>query len=295
MGVTTDGISFLAAASRSGVDYQRTLMIGRQAMVSEGRRVRAGLREAGLEIDLETARAISRDGQGFCEPLLRHLGAEDIQSLDASDFEGSTIVHDLNKPLPAPHLAAYSVVIDGGTLEHVFDFPAALKTCLEGVALGGHYIAITPVNNYAGHGFYQLTPELYFRVLAPDNGFRVRCMLWRSDHPFAGWYQVADPANVGHRVERRGLSRTLLFLAAERFAHREILAIPPQQSDYAAEWAAGAVDHGSREALSSLAGRVARRVPLIIKDGLQFAQQIRTYRGSAKDFTRVPLKQLPFA
>ena len=39
-------------------------------------------------------------GDGFGDGFLRHLGADLVDSLDASDFEGATIVHDLNLPAP---------------------------------------------------------------------------------------------------------------------------------------------------------------------------------------------------
>lgn len=295
MGLTTEGVAFLSAASRSGVDFSRTLMIGRQAMVSEGRRVRAGMRQGGVPIDLADAQAISRSGRGYCEPLLRHLGALHIDSLDGSGFEGSTIVHDLNQPLPKRYVSQYSVVLDGGTLEHVFDFPTALRSSLEAVALGGHYLAITPANNNAGHGFYQLSPELYFRVLSPENGFRVTYVLWRAEYPYARWYRVADPATVRRRVERRGCVRSLLFVAARRIDDREVLSSAPQQSDYAMAWTTQGMADGSREALNTTMGRLARRTPLLLKDSILLARQIARTRGHAGDFEPVSLSEIVLA
>ena len=58
-------------------------------------------------------------------------------------------------------------MIDSGSLEHVFNISQALRNCLEMVESGGHFISIGPANNAMGHGFYQFSPELYFRILSP--------------------------------------------------------------------------------------------------------------------------------
>ena len=78
--------------------------------------------------------------------------------MDASDYEGCSIVHDLNNPLPEHLVGRYSLVLDSGTLEHVFDFPTALRNSLAAVRTGGHFVTIAPGNNQFGHGFYQFGP-----------------------------------------------------------------------------------------------------------------------------------------
>src|SRR5437763_3852117 len=55
--------------------------------------------------------------------LFRALGFTSVESLDASDYEGADIVWDLNKAVPDSLKAKYDVVFDGGTSEHVFNFP----------------------------------------------------------------------------------------------------------------------------------------------------------------------------
>jgi hypothetical protein len=290
VGITRETIAFTAALLRSGVVFERTLTIGRQELHADGQRVQAGFREAGIDISRSVAESIAHEGNGYSEPLLRHLGAHDVDSVDASQFEGCTIVHDLNKPLPAEYHGSYSVVLDAGTLEHVFDFPVALKTCLEAVSVGGHYLAVSPVNNLPGHGFYQFTPELYFRALSEENGFRVRCMLWRSWHAFARWYRVADPASVGHRVERTGVTRALLYVAAQRVERRSIFASPLQQSDYATRWSAGSITTAVQPSVTRL---LARHLPLTIKDSLHLLHDLGSARRvRSPDFDCVTLADI---
>ena len=70
----------------------------------------------------------------------------------------------------------FTSVIDSGTLEHVLNYPVALKHCMELGSLGGHFLAITPANHFFGHGFYQFSPDLFYRVFTLENGFGIQQM-----------------------------------------------------------------------------------------------------------------------
>ncbi len=61
------------------------------------------------------------------QDFFRALGFSSVESLDASDFEGASIVFDLNQATPPDTLRErFDVVINGGTLGHVFHLPNAL-------------------------------------------------------------------------------------------------------------------------------------------------------------------------
>jgi len=57
------------------------------------------------------------------------LGFEQVSALDISDYEGADIVGDLNDPDLQRKLGRrFDLVYDSGTIEHIFDAPAALRT-----------------------------------------------------------------------------------------------------------------------------------------------------------------------
>jgi len=173
----------------------------------------------------------------YSEPLFEILGSKNIQSLDYSAYENATIIHDLNVPVPSGYHKKYSCVVDGGTLEHVFNFPVAVKSCMEMIKPGGHYIGISPVNNQMGHGFYQFSPELYYRVFSEENGFRIKKMFVSvDDETNTQWYEVADPKTVSNRVMLVNNYPISVRFIAERIAEKEIFAVWPQQSDYISTW-----------------------------------------------------------
>ena len=93
-----------------------------------------------------------------------------------------------------PHGPAVDLVFDGGTLEHVFNFTTALTTASRGPAAGPVRLG-TMLNNWCGHGFYQFSPELFYRALSPENGFSVIEMYF-ADVEGRHFCRVVDPAAV---------------------------------------------------------------------------------------------------
>jgi hypothetical protein len=141
----------------------------------------------------------------------------------------------MNRPLPTELKAAYTMVYDGGSLEHVFAFPQAIQNCMEMLSVGGHFLGISPANNYAGHGFYQFSPELYFRIFTRDNGFQLeKLVVFPRDG--RRWYAVSDPAIVGRRVTLTNSQPTLMAVLAKKINAAPAFARLPQQSDYSAKW-----------------------------------------------------------
>lgn len=88
-----------------------------------------------------------------------------------------------------------------------------------------------------GHGFYQFSPELYFRVFSPDNGFITEQMFIFEDTPDAQWVKLADPDVLGKRVEMVNSKPAYLLVQARKMSEVDIFSSVPQQSDYSATWA----------------------------------------------------------
>jgi hypothetical protein len=177
-------------------------------------------------------------GASYSEPFFRRLGATSVDSIDASDFEGATIIADFNRPLPQDLRRRFSVVFDGGTLEHVFDIAMALRSCLDLVELGGHYIASSPANNWPGHAFYQFSPELAFRTLSSETGFRMRAAFIVELRQTPRWYSIPDPQTVGARIQWMNRFRTQQVVVAQRVELLDLSQFVPQQSDYVRRWRA---------------------------------------------------------
>ena len=198
---------------------------------------RAELRSVLAEFGLSTDGDVLNASNAYAEPFLQFLGAEEIISLDANSYQGASMLHDLNLPIPEAMKCAFDVVIEGGTLEHIFNFPIAIQNCMEMLVPGGCYLGIGPANNFCGHGFYQFSPDLFFRIFSAENGFKVERMILCEVQANAEWFEVRDPHTEQQFVEFLSTSKpTYLLVQAKKLAHRPLFKRYPQQSVYQLLW-----------------------------------------------------------
>lgn len=251
MGIELQTIKLLLLARQAKVDFSDVLTIGRQDLLVTAQALRAAFAGFGEHLsELESQRLSGREDR-FSDALFRWMGADNVDSLDISNFEGASLIHDLNLPLPTDMANRFSVVFDGGTLEHVFNCPTAMATYMSLPQVGGHLIIAVPANNEMGHGFYQFSPEFFFRTLTEQNGYQVRGLFLVPMFTDSDWLLVKDPAVIGGRVGFNGPRRaTYLFVVAQRIANTPIFGSTPQQSDYSADWVSG----GSRNTEGHLLG-----------------------------------------
>jgi len=222
-----------------GVDFSQTIMVGRQSL-----NVRPDVSASILKpIGIPREQAIAALKGQWAEPLFALLGAQQVDSIDASDYEQATHIYDFNQRLPMSLMNQFSVVHDGGTIEHVFNIPQAFKNCMEMVRPGGHFIQVSAANNYMGHGFWQFSPELIYRIFSRESGFQIKAVLLHEPKKmlatgasFGTWYKVDDPATHYCRVELTNQIPTYICTIAQKVANAAILARFPQQSDYAEAW-----------------------------------------------------------
>ena len=189
--------------------------------------------------------ALRSTSGGYSESFLHELGAKEIVSLDYSDYEGATLLHDLNQPVPMEWEQGYDLILDGGSLEHVFQYPTALASCMRMVKRGGHFVSVTPSNNFSGHGLYQFSAELFFRVFSRENGFSLPLVALAEARSGGRIYRIEDPAKLRHRVLFGGKGPLVLLVVARRDEICPLFTNSPVQSDYADVWRSGAGSHES--------------------------------------------------
>lgn len=233
MGLDINSVQLLLQARKSGVEFGDVLTIGRQNLNVYPAKMRRILSAGGFPSD---AFAPDAPDTGFAEPVFSALGARKISAMDASGFEGAEFVCDLNRPVPDDLKQKFDVVLDGGTLEHIFNFPIALQNCMEMVRKGGRFFTHTIANNWCGHGFYQFSPELFYNVLSEDNGFEVERMILHVVGPYSRWYEVANPQTIRSRVELFNSFPLQMLVQAKRTSIVPLFQKVPQQSDYTPRW-----------------------------------------------------------
>jgi len=232
MAIDEHALALLFIAKCSGVSFERTVTLGRQHFVPrlpQMRRVIAAFRARMPDAD----RFNSTLDDFYTDALFRTLGANQLDSIDAWGHDNATRIMDLNKPIPHDAHGRYTCVVDFGTLEHVFDTAQSFRNLLDLTALGGHVLIATTCINWGGHGFYQFSPEFFFRLFE-QNGFENVCVFLAESQMETPWYKVSDPDKIGRRVQFKS-DQIILLLAIARRA-RIVPFVIPIQSDYAALW-----------------------------------------------------------
>jgi len=254
MGLNYNNIKFLIHAKSLGVNFGNTATIGRQGLHIKKNKL------AFIFKDLKGADVDNLLSSSYSEKLLEYLGSTNVDSFDFSGYENAKIIHDFNKPISDEYKNKYDLVIDGGTLEHVFNFPVAIKNCMEMVKPGGYFVSMTTCNNFSGHGFYQFSPELFFRLFSKDNGYFVKQLLIEERNK---WYIASDPALINRRVTFKNSEETTLFLIAKKELIVNIFDKTPQQSDYVVLWNENKIKNSS-----SFFIKVIRRLKVNLKNFL---------------------------
>ncbi|MBV8074718.1 MAG: hypothetical protein JO140_04740 [Candidatus Eremiobacteraeota bacterium] len=98
------------------------------------------------------------------------LGLPDVHILDIDAYQQADIIADLNQPVPENLHGRFRTIVDAGTLEHILDVRTCLSNIVKMLAVGGRIVHQSPVNNYVNHGFFQISPTLFFDYYGA-NGF----------------------------------------------------------------------------------------------------------------------------
>ncbi|MGL1937309.1 MAG: hypothetical protein OCD01_19940 [Fibrobacterales bacterium] len=239
MGIDYNGAKFLFHSKKLGVDFSQSAMIGRQALNLHPKDLSRLCTKFKIECNSNQIDTIFSSNEGFSESLFTLLGAQKIESFDNSSYENATHLHDMNSPITDDYLQRYSMVLDGGTLEHIFNFPTAISNCMKMLNMGGHFLSITNANNFMGHGFYQFSPELFYRIFSVENGFTIKDLIMFEDTISPRWYSVKDPDELRDRVTLINRVPTYILVIAQKVAEVDLFTHPPQQSDYAEQWESG--------------------------------------------------------
>jgi len=116
-------------------------------------------------IDISTRR-----GKGFIfdHSLLSAFSSCEYNCLDVSEYEGATILHDMNTIIPKEHYNTYDFIYDGGCMDNMFDPVTFLKNASNMLKLGGRIVHVECASAYAG-AYLSFSPEWFFSYYAINN------------------------------------------------------------------------------------------------------------------------------
>lgn len=214
--------------------------------------------------------------------FFKALGLEPVTTVDIPGSEHAPeLVHDLNKPLPAEHLGRYGLIIDPGTIEHVFD----MRTCLTNVSRAlkprGVVMHQVPVYMFNG-GYYSINPNL-LNDFYSKNGFseiRTYIIMWDRYHPYVGKHRVyeytAREMGMRHALsdyDQYRYSPMMMFVARKTSAVDEF--VNPIQ--FEGHYHEAGAPSGRAVLVKSAATSVMSAVGSLVRVGLNLIGEDRTY------------------
>lgn len=127
----------------------------------------------------------------YAEQLIKYLGATHIDSMDGSNYEQATIIQNLNVPVENTLKNRFDFIYDGGTIEHIINQPQVCQNIIDMLKVGGVFCSITANNHMSGHGFYQFSPEFFFRVFDKNYGMEIHDIHLAEYHTwFKDWKKI---------------------------------------------------------------------------------------------------------
>lgn len=155
------------------------LVIGRQTIQLTPGEAIDRIRSAGVAPATERVEDLLTDdateqgkGVGYIrdDEFFRLLGVEEFFCLDHSDYEGATLIHDLNKPLPSKYERIADFIVDGSTLDNIFDPAAGIVNINKLLKPDGRLLSINTGTN-TNVPYLVFTPMWFFDYFC-YNGFR---------------------------------------------------------------------------------------------------------------------------
>lgn len=235
MGIARGAIALLLEEAKARPFSGSIATLGRQTVTASPGEIGAQFDRFGIA---------PKQASGAAEPddnaLFGMMGFSSVESLDNNDFEGATHIVDLNQDeLPKALEQKFDVVLDSGTIEHVFHVPNALKNTLGMVKDGGRVIFLSPSSNHVDHGFYMFSPTLFMDYLLA-NGLTVHtCYFVRySLNAYKAWRAYAYERDSFRRFSIGVMDSRpyMIFVVATKTPGSTAGKIP-QQSFYVNSWA----------------------------------------------------------
>jgi hypothetical protein len=122
-----------------------------------------------MEIDQATVNR-GRSGEFVTDrSIFRSLGNSRVLAVDVNPYEGAEIIHNLNDPIPNLLRETADFIVDGSTLDNVFDPAMAIRNFAALLRPGGRLLAINAWNTREG-SYTACSAAWYFDFFV-TNGF----------------------------------------------------------------------------------------------------------------------------
>lgn len=154
----------------------KLLMLGKQDIYTDVDDLKSLLVEYGFGL-FDIAKCCNEDGVINAFAFFKNVGGvSECYALDYSDYEGADIIYNLNsdsEELPENLINKFDIIIDGGTLEHVFNPANAMRNINKMLKNNGTVYHMVPCAGLVNHGFYSFSPTFFLDYYG-EKGYNIK-------------------------------------------------------------------------------------------------------------------------
>ena len=230
-------VSLIIIESTKNSPKNKVLCLGKQFLGFSVNKLLDSKKKYGHTINLDCFSDKNSNKILTQEEFFNSLGFKTVDTLDVDSYEGANIIFDLNNDeCPKNLINQYDFIYDGGTLEHVFNIGIALKNLSKFLKKQGVVFHSNPCNGYIDHGFYQISPTLYFDYYLRNEFEIVSCVI--SDRSIG-----LKTLNINQDLYRTysadfallNSPKSILNFSAKKSQNKENY-LNPQQGYYLSKW-----------------------------------------------------------
>jgi SAM-dependent methyltransferase len=304
MGIAKGGASLLYELKRDHGLGGAVLQLGKQSLYVEADQLPGIASQFGFEVDVSH---ITKDHEGEYLPdtygdvvLFKMLGFDNVKSLDFSAYQGADIIHDLNEPVPSSLKGGFDFVYDGGTLEHIFDFPQCLQNIHDILRVGGMIAHASPSHNHVDHGFYMYSPTVFWDYYHANNYRIIKSYIFEYETQHTA-YTAKDwliynyePEAIENLVAGGWGRKSLGIWFVAQKLHDSTSNVIPQQGAYRASWSGTSTYNPYQRAQAEstflkFLKRALRSLPIFGPFLTWLSTAIRTFQNGHMSQSRPPL------
>lgn len=243
MGMSKGAVSLLYDLKATVELKGSVCQLGRQTTYVTEEKIQLIAKKFGFNVPLISVPPKSSTKNADDIYLFKSLGFDSVQSIDYSDYEGATHVLDLNNPVPEAFHEQYDVIFDGGTVEHIFNFPGCLKNIHKMLKPGGIIMHMSPSHNHVDHGFYMFSPMVFYGYYSSNRYQILKSCLFEYEEDHAGHPWIVyeyTPGSIDDLACGGWGNKLLGIWFVARKGEDASCDVVPQQGSYLRAWASKA-------------------------------------------------------
>lgn len=165
--------------------------------------------------------------------FFRMLGIDEYWDMDKLADDQPQILHDLNNPVPPKYHRRFNLIVDGGTIEHIFDIRQTMENLVQMCKPSGWVVHLSPASNFLDHGLYSFSPCFFFDFYQANGFGDLMCYLWQTSTDQIKYFDPCPYFEYTYGMNLGGLldpnKQTLVFFAAKKMVALDELVIPSQR------------------------------------------------------------------